>query len=120
TVSSLRNALVGNVRPIILLIAGAALVVLLIASTNIASLLLTRASARRREFAVRRALGASNRDIARQIFSEGLLLAAMAGIAMLPVAIWTLDAVRAWVPVRMYGAASIALDSRALLAAAIF
>jgi putative ABC transport system permease protein len=120
TVSSLRNTLVGSVRPIILLIAAAAFVVLLVASTNIASLLLTRASARGREFAVRRALGASNRDIARQIFTEGLLLAGMAGIAMLPVAMWTLDAVRAWVPVRMYGAANIALDSRALLAAAIF
>ena len=120
TVSSLRNALIGDVRAIILLVAAAAFVVLLVASTNIASLLLIRASARRREFAVRRALGASDRDIARQILTESLLLSAMASVAMVPVARWTLDAIRAWVPVRMYGAANIALDGRAFLAAAMF
>ena len=120
TMSSLRNTLVGDVRAVILLIAAAAFVVLLVASTNIAGLLLTRASARRREFAVRRALGASDRDIARQILTESLLLSAIASVAMVPVARWTLDAIRAWVPVRMYGAANIALDGRAFLAAAMF
>ena len=120
SVSSLRSALIGDVRAIILLVAAAAFVVLLVASTNIASLLLTRASARRREFAVRRALGASDRDIAGQILTESLLLSAMASVVMVPVALWTLDVIRAWVPVRMYGAANIALDGRALLAAAMF
>jgi predicted permease len=119
-VSPLRTALLGETRVIIVLVALAAFIVLLVASTNIASLLLTRASARRREFAVRRALGASDRDIARQILAESLLFSTMAGVGMIPVATWTLDAIRAWVPVRMYGADDIALDGRALFAGVTF
>jgi putative ABC transport system permease protein len=115
-----RDTLVGDMRIIILLIAAGAFIVLLVASTNVASLVLTRVSARQREFAVRRALGASDRDIARQILSETALLATMAFAVTLPIARWTLDAVRAWVPVGMYGSADIALDGRAVMASAAF
>ena len=64
---SYRDTLVGDMRDDHPVAGGRRLIVLLVASTNIASLLLTRVSARQREFAVRRALGASERDIARQI-----------------------------------------------------
>jgi putative ABC transport system permease protein len=119
-VTPLRDTLVGEMRGIILLVTAGALIVLLVASSNIASLLLTRVSARQREFAVRRALGASERDIARQILTETLLLSTMAFAATIPIALWTLDAIRAWVPIRMYGAGDIALDGRAVAASAVF
>jgi putative ABC transport system permease protein len=118
-IASLRDTLVGETGTIILFLAAGALVVLLVACTNIASLLLTRVSARQREFAVRRALGAGDRDIARQILAESLLLSALAFLATIPVAMWTLHAIRAWVPVRMYGASDIAVDARALAAAVV-
>ena len=120
SIHSLRNTLVGDARVLIFLLAAGALIVLLVACTNIASLLLTRVSARQREFAVRRALGASERDIARQILAETLLLSSIAFIATIPIALWTLDAIRAWVPIRMHGAADIALDGRAVMASAAF
>jgi putative ABC transport system permease protein len=120
SITSLRDTLIGEMRPIVLLLAVGAFIVLLVASTNIASLLLTRVSARQREFAVRRALGASERDIARQILFETFLLSTMAFIATVPIATWTLDAIRTWVPIRMYGAADIALDGRAVIASAAF
>lgn len=119
-ITPLRETLVGEMRVVIMLLAAAAFVVLLVASTNIASLMLTRVSARQREFAVRRALGASDRDIARQILAETALLATMAFVVTLPIALWTLDAIRAWVPIRMYGSADIALDERAVMASAAF
>ena len=119
-ITPLRDTLVGDMRGIILLLAAGAFIVLLVASTNIASIVLTRVSARRREFAVRRALGAADRDIAKQILSETVLLSALAFVATVPIALWTLDAIRAWVPIRMYGADDIAFDGRAVAAAAAF
>jgi predicted permease len=119
-ITPLRDTLVGEMRRIILLLAAGAFIVLLVASTNIASLVLTRVSARQREFAVRRALGASNRDIARQILNETVLLSALAFFATIPIAMWTLDAIRAWVPIRMYGADNIAFDGRAVAASGVF
>jgi putative ABC transport system permease protein len=119
-ITPLRDTLVGDMRAILLLLAAGALIVLLVASTNIASLLLTRVSARQREFAVRRALGASERDIARQILMETLVLSMLAFAATLPIAMWTLDAIRAWVPVRMYGAGNIAIDARTVAASSVF
>ena len=119
-ITSFRHTLIGDMGRVILLLAAGALIVLLVASTNIASLLLTRVSARQREFAVRRALGASARDIDKQILAETLLLSAMALIAAIPISMWTLDAIRVWVPIQMHGAANIALDGRSLAAAAIF
>ena len=116
----LRNTLVGDVRILIFLLAAGAFVVLLVACTNIAGLLLTRVSSRQREFAVRRALGASDRDIARQTAAESFILSLMACVMTIPIGIWTLDAIRGWVPIRMYGAADIAFDARTSVAMAIF
>jgi predicted permease len=70
----LADVVVGNVRPLLtILLAGAALL-LLVGSVNVASLLLVRSEARRREIAVRRALGASASRIARQFVAEALVL----------------------------------------------
>ncbi len=78
---SIRDNLVGNVRPALLAIFGAVLFVLLVACVNLANLLLTRAASRQREFAVRRAMGASRVRLIRQFVSESILIAIFGGAA---------------------------------------
>jgi putative ABC transport system permease protein len=73
-------------RPLLLLLAGAALL-LVIAASNVAALLLGDASSRRQEIAVRVALGGARWQVARQLFSEGLLLAIGAAVAGLVIAL---------------------------------
>jgi len=80
-VESLQEKLVGSSRPALLVLSAAAALVLLIACANVVSLLLARASARRREVAIRAAAGAGKGRVFRQFFAEGMLLAAMGGAA---------------------------------------
>jgi putative ABC transport system permease protein len=77
TVENLRDEIVGNIRPLLLILFGAVSFVLLIACANVANLLMTRAIDRRREFAIRTALGASRVHLLLQLLSESLLLAMM-------------------------------------------
>jgi macrolide transport system ATP-binding/permease protein len=98
SVMPLTELIEGDVRPILLtLLAGAGLL-LLIACVNVASLLLVRSEARRREIAVRGALGATRGRLGRQFVTEGLLLAFVGCCAGLGVAGWLMTLMRRLIP----------------------
>ena len=85
----LPEIVVGQMRPVLLTLLAASGLLLLIASVNVASLLLVRSESRRREIAVRGALGATSTRLSRQFVTEGLLLAAAGSLAGLVVSTWT-------------------------------
>jgi putative ABC transport system permease protein len=108
------ESVVGNVRRAVLVVMGSVTLVLLIACANVANLLLTRATARQKEIAVRIALGARWQRLVRQLLTETALLGLMGGVAGLLVAALALGAIRAINPGNIPRLDAIGLDGRVL------
>ncbi len=87
-VDDLRESIVGHVKPILLVLLGAVALVLLTACSNLASMALARGAARRREYAVRSALGAGRSRLFRHSVIESVLLAAFGGAAAFVIGPW--------------------------------
>jgi putative ABC transport system permease protein len=110
----LHGDLVDNVRPAILTLLGAVALVLLIACTNAASLLLANMRSREKELAVRTALGAGRGRIIRQVMSESMILALLAGIVGIFLAAFGLETLLALQPEGLPRADNIRLDGTVL------
>ena len=115
----LQDFVVGDVRTPLLVFLGAVVLVLLIACANLANLLLARATGRRREFAVRAALGGAGWRLARQLLVESLLLAGLGGIVGLAVGQWGIGLIVNGTPGYVPRLDEVVLDWRVLLAVAL-
>jgi putative ABC transport system permease protein len=111
----LQAYLYGDLRPALLVLLAAVGAVLLIACVNLAGLQLARAAARRREIALRTALGASRRRIVAQLLAESLLLGSSGGLAGLLLGSWCLRPLLAASPLDPSRQAQIGMDGRVLL-----
>ena len=110
----LREELLGNTRLGLMVLFGASACVLLIACANLGNLYLARAQARRREMAVRTALGAGTGRILSQMIAEGLLLSLLGAAAGLALARWSVTLLQKMVPLGMVDR-NVHLDMRVLL-----
>jgi predicted permease len=119
TIDPLRESVVGNVRPYVLLLFGAVGLVLLIACVNVANLLLARSAGRSREFGIRLALGASVGRLIRQLLTESLLLAIAGGALGVLVAWWCAETFFVVLPRGLPRVATPGLDTSLLVFAAI-
>ena len=110
----LTTYLLGLARPALIAIAGASGALLLIACANAAALLLAHGAGRRREVATRFALGASRRQIVRQLFGETLALCLIAGVVGAGLAYISFDAIVSLAPIEVPRLDEAAIDVRAL------
>ncbi|HVB07329.1 MAG TPA: ABC transporter permease [Candidatus Acidoferrales bacterium] len=115
TVLSMKQDIVGNVQPFLVVLLAAVGFLLLIACANVANLLLARSMGRSHEFAIRAALGASHARVIRQLLTESILLSGAGGALGLLLAFWGTKVVLGTLPGALPRASEVSLDSRVLL-----
>src|SRR6185295_7023798 len=115
TVVPLREAIVGDIRTTLVLLLGAVGLVLLIACANVGNLLFTRALSRRKEIAIRSALGAGRARVFQQLLTEALLLAGVGGTLGLLLAYGILTSASTLLAGQVPRAEEISIDARVLL-----
>jgi predicted permease len=111
----LRDFQVGNIASSLWMLAGACGFLLLIACANVANLLLARAETRRREIAIRSALGATRARLFRQMMTESLVLALAGGVAGILIALWSVEALAGMLPPGLPFWVQVSIDERVLL-----
>ena len=114
-VISMKDDMVGDVQPLLLVLLAAVGFLLLITCANVASLLLARSIARSRELVIRAAIGASYSRLIRQLLTESILLAGFGGALGLLLAFGGTKAVVSWMPAALPRANEVSIDSRVLL-----
>jgi putative ABC transport system permease protein len=115
TLYPMHDLVIGGMRPALMILLGAVAVVLLIACANLTTMLLARAGAREREFAIRLALGAGRMQLVRQMLAESILLALIGGTAGVMLAVWGLELLRSIGTQTVPRLAEVNLDLRVLL-----
>ena len=115
----LRDAIVGGVRSRLVVFLAAVAIVLLVACANVANLGLSRAFAREREMAIRAAIGATPRRVARQLLTESAVLAVLGAVSGLAVGAVVLAMLKQWLPADTPRLAQVHLNGRAVLVCAV-
>jgi predicted permease len=111
----LQQSLVGDVRPMMLVLMGTVILIIVIASVNIANLLLARASARQQEIALRLTLGARRSRMVRQLLTETLILSLMGGLAGVATATFALGSILRFLPSGIPRLSEVRVDWMVLL-----
>jgi len=113
-VTSLHQNLAGDYREALLILLGVVGCVLLVACVNVANLMLARATARQKEFALRAALGAGRWRIVRQLMVESLLLAIVGGVLGFALSLWALHLLLTTIPIQLPFWMNFSIDLRVL------
>jgi putative ABC transport system permease protein len=114
-VRKLQDELVSGIRPTILILSASVGLVLLIACANVASLLLSRALGRRKEFAIRTALGGSRVKLVRQLLTESVLIGLVAGVFGIALGVAGTRLLQAFGQETLPGTSEVSIDVRVLL-----
>ena len=113
SVTPLRESMLGSTRTVLLVSLGAVGLLLLVTCANVGNLVIARASTRRHDGALRRALGASNRDIQRIVVVEVLMLGVLGGVGGIAVAGGVTVLIESLLPADLVNASTLGLDARA-------